>query len=250
MSMTTISPLLRAGWRAAALLAFTAPVPGWGAEFSVTPIRAELKAGALNETITITNHSQGRLRVSVKLVEWSQDETGKDIYRDSDDLVYFPRQLDIPGGAKRLVRVGTRTPAGVKERTYRLFVEEEPEAATAPGTAQVAFLFRFGVPVFLPPAVPKPEPEVAQPELRDGKLSVVVRNSGNQHFRLTRIAITDGAGHQQEMQGWYSLAGSTRTYTADIPPAVCRAAKSLNVQLEGEGIRLDRKLDVDPAGCA
>lgn len=245
-----ISHLLRAGWRAAALMAFLAIVPGWAAEFSVTPIRAELRAGALNETITITNHSQDRLRVSIKLVEWSQDETGRDIYRASDDLVYFPRQLEIPGGAKRLVRVGTRSPAGLNERTYRLFVEEEPEADAAPGTAKVAFLFRFGVPVFLPPAVPKAEPEVPMPELRGGRLSIVVRNPGNQHFRLTRIAITDGAGHQQEMQGWYSLAGSTRTYKADIPPAVCRAAKSLYVLLEGEGIRLDRKLDVDPAGCA
>jgi P pilus assembly chaperone PapD len=138
----------------------------------------------------------------------------------------------------------------VQERTYRLFIEEEPEAAATPNRAQVAFYFRFGVPVFLPPALPKPQPEVMEPTLGKGRLSVEVRNPGNAHFRLTKVSVSDGAGHLQELAGWYSLAGTTRTYTAEIPADVCRRAKVLSVALEGEGLRFDRKLNVDPASCA
>src|SRR4051812_10354068 len=99
---------------AAALLAG----PVLAGEFSVTPIRVDLKAGALNESITVTNHAKDKLRLAVHLMEWSQDADGKDVYKDSSDLVYFPRQLEIEGEGKRLVRVGAKTPGGPLEHTY------------------------------------------------------------------------------------------------------------------------------------
>lgn len=225
-------------------------MPCGAGEFSVTPIRAELKAGALSETITVTNHLQQPLRVSVKLMEWTQDANGKDVYVDSSDLVYFPRQLDIPPEARRLVRIGAKSPAGVKERTYRLFIEEQAEASTAPNRAQVAFYFRFGLPVFLTPAAPRPQPEASELALDRGKLSVTLHNRGNQHVRLTKVTVSDGAGFRQELAGWYSLAGASRTYAADIPPDTCRRATELTVALEGEGLRIDRKLHVDPQHCS
>jgi fimbrial chaperone protein len=235
---------------APALAALLAALPARAAEFSVTPIRVDLKPGAMSETITVTHHGSARLRLAVKLQEWTQDATGADVYKDSADLIYFPRQLEMEPDSKRLVRVGLKTPAGVVEKSYRLFIEEEPGPATEAGRAQVAFYFRFGVPVFLPPAVAHAEPEVAEPTLRGGKVSVVVRNTGNTHFRLTKVSLADGAGFTKEAAGWYSLAGTQRTYTLDVPREVCIKAKTLDLSLEGEGIRVDRKLNVDPANCA
>lgn len=220
-----------------------------GAEFSVTPIRAELKAGALTETITVTNHSQASLRLSVKLMEWTQGPAGDDVYTESSDLVYFPRQLDIEPDGKRLIRVGAKAPASGSERTYRLFIEEQPEAAADQTRAQVAFYFRFAVPVFLTPAAPKPAPEVMQPVLSGGKAAIQVRNEGNQHVRLNKVVFSTDAGFTQEVAGWYSLARSSRSYSADIPRDTCRKSKVLNVVLEGEGLRFDRTLNVDPAAC-
>lgn len=235
---------------ALAVAALGLQLPAAASEFSVTPIRAELKPGAMSETITVTNDSAARLRVTVKLVEWTQDAAGKDVYQDSADLVYFPRQLELEPGAKRLVRVGAKAPAAAAERTYRLFIEEVPEPSSAASPAAVTFYFRFGVPVFLPPAVPKPQPEVMEPTLQKGKLSLVVKNTGNQNFRLNKLTVTDGAGYSQEIAGWYSLAGTSRAYTADIPPETCRKATALAVQVEGDGISFDRKLNVDPANCS
>ena len=232
------------------LLAAACAAPGArAAEFSVTPIRADLKPGALNETITVTNHSESRLRLAVRLMAWTQDAEGKDAYQESSDLVYFPRQLELEPGARRLVRVGAKSAGGPVERTYRLFIEEQPEPGGGGANAAVRFYFRFGVPVFVAPAAPRPAPEVAAPTLRAGQLSVVVRNTGNQHFRLQRVIVTDGADFRQELAGWYSLAGGQRTYSADIPAAACRRASSLQVTLEGEGVQLERKLDVAPADC-
>jgi fimbrial chaperone protein len=251
--MSTLQrPALRAAGATALLgLAALLPGPAAGAEFSVSPIRVELKPGAMSETITVTNHAAARLRAAVKLFEWTQDAAGNDVYKDSTDLIFFPRQIDMDPDSKRLVRVGLKTPAGVVERAYRLFIEEEPAPGADQGRAQVAFYFRFGVPIFVPPATARPQPQVGEPTLSKGKLSLVVRNTGNQNFRLVRLSITDGAAYRQDLAGWYSLANTERTYTADIPPDVCRRAGTLSIAVEGEaeGVRFDRKLHVDPASC-
>ncbi|HYD75654.1 fimbrial biogenesis chaperone [Ramlibacter sp.] len=218
------------------------------ADFSVTPIRAELKAGALSETITVTNDSPARLRVGIKLMEWTQDAAGKDVYKDSSDLIYFPRQMDIEPGAKRLVRVGAKSPAVGTERAYRLFIEEMPDPGAQTTTA-VTFYFRFGVPIFVPPAAGKPELEAAPPSLVNGQLRQAVSNPGNKFLRLNRLTVSDGGQFQQDIAGWYSLAGTSRTYTADIPKDVCRNARKLLVRGEGEGISFERELAVDPSRC-
>lgn len=231
------------------LLAACAAAPVLASDFSVSPVRVELRQGSLSETITVMNHAPARLRVSVKLMEWTQDEQGNDVYKDSGDIVYFPRQLEVEAEGRRLVRVGAKAPAGTTERTYRVFIEEQPEPSPEGRNAHIAVYFRFGVPIFLPPAVPRMQADIGEPSMDKGKLSLQVRNGGNQHFRLVRLTVSDGAGHQQEVAGWYSLAGTQKTYTVDIPAEVCRRAKTLNVTVEGEGVRADRKLDVDPARC-
>ncbi|MCD6078809.1 MAG: csuC [Ramlibacter sp.] len=231
------------------LLAACVAAPAIGSDFSVSPVRVELRQGALSETITVANHAPGRLRVSAKLMEWTQDEQGNDVYKDSGEIVYFPRQLEVEAAGRRLIRVGSKSPAGPTERTYRLFIEEQPEPAAEGRAAQIAVYLRFGVPIFLPPAVPRVQADIGEPTLDKGKLSLQVRNGGNQHFRLVRIAVSDGASYEQEVAGWYSLAGTQKTYTLDIPADVCRRSRTLNVTIEGEGVRADRKLDVDPARC-
>jgi fimbrial chaperone protein len=232
---------------AACAAAFGAGTAAAG-EFAVSPIRIELKQGTLTETLTVTNYAKAPLRVSVKLMEWTQDAQGADVYKDSDDLVYFPRQMDIPAEGRRLVRVGTKTAGTGAERAYRLFIEEEPAPGNA-GGAQVSFYFRFGVPLFLPPPVGKPQPEVERIDFAPGKVHVRVRNPGNQHFRLLKVAVAGDTGFAQETSGWYSLAGSSRTYSFDFPAADCQRTKRLRVAAEGEGVQLEGAADVPPAAC-
>jgi fimbrial chaperone protein len=225
------------------------PLSALAASFSVSPIRADLRPGVLSETITVTNESSTRLRVLVKLYVWTQDAAGKDVYTESSELVYFPRQMELEAGAKRLVRVGAKAPAQGSERAYRLFIEEVPSAGAA-GPAAVSFYFRFGVPVFVTPPGAAAQPEVQQPRLEGGKLLLEVRNPGTQHFRAARVTFTDNAGWTRDVNGWYSLPGTSRAYEVEIPREVCQKARALSVSLEAaDGTRFDRSVNADPARC-
>jgi fimbrial chaperone protein len=218
-------------------------------EFSVSPISFELKPGALSETVNVTNHASTRLRLAVRVMEWTQDEQGADVYKESGDLVYFPRQMDLEPDARRLVRVGAKAVAPAVERAYRVFVEEQPEASPDPNRAQVSFYFRFSIPVFVPPPQGKAVPEIVEPVLEKGTLAFTLRNGGNQRARITRILVTDDAGYSKELPAWYLLAGRQKSYSAEIPRAACRGAKAFTVRAEGEGVRAERTLNVDPARC-
>lgn len=236
--------------RVLAIVAFVLPLPALSASFSVSPIRADLKPGVMSETITVTNESPTRLRVAVKLVAWTQDAAGKDVYTDSSDLVYFPRQMELEPGAKRLVRVGAKTPGPGAERAYRLFIEEVP-VPTPGAPAAVSFYFRFGVPVFLTPAGVTAKPDIPEPQLAAGKLSLAVNNPGTQHFRAVRVNFTDGAGWSRDVGGWYSLPGTSRAYQVDVPREVCRKAKTFSVTVEADdNAKFERTLNVDPARCS
>lgn len=236
--------------RVLALAAALLPLSVLSASFSVSPIRADLKPGVLSETITVTNESPTRLRMAIKLVAWTQDETGKDVYTDSNDLVYFPRQMELDPGAKRLVRIGAKAPAHGAERAYRLFIEEVP-VVTAGAPTAVSFFFRFGVPVFVTPPGAAAQPDIQEPKLAAGKLALVVRNPGNLHFRAARVTFTDNAGWSSDVGGWYSLPGTSRAYQVDVPAEVCRKAKTFSVTLEAEDSKkFERTLNVDPANCS
>jgi hypothetical protein len=99
---------------------------------------------------------------------------------------------------------------GATERTYRLLLDELPETASPAGVSGLNFTIRFALPVFLPAATPQPRGAIEAVTLRDGKLSVTVRNTGNQHFRIASVAARSGEAFAAE-SGWYLLPGRPRS---------------------------------------
>ena len=238
----------------AIVLCLLAPLVCGAAEFSVTPIRLYFEPGARSAAVTVSNEDKRPLRMQLRLMQWTQDADGADVYTDSDALVYFPRLMSVQPGEKRLVRIGLKTPAGAAERTFRLYLDELPDpadAASRPAHSGLSFTIRFALPVFLPAAAAaKPSGAIEALALRDGKLRVAVRNTGNRHFRITNVAARAGEAFAAEAPGWYLLAGASRVHTIDIPVGVCRGLRRLDVTVKEEELSLQGGLDVEPGMCA
>jgi fimbrial chaperone protein len=249
MYRARLSSLCRPG---ALLLALLALPPASAGQFGVSPIRVDLDRESKSGAITVSNDEDAQsLRVQMRLFEWTQDAEGKDVYQESQDLVYFPRLMVLEKGQQKLVRVGLRTPATTQEKTYRLFVEELP-APPAPGAASgshVAIAVRFGVPVYLKPAKEELHAEISRLVLSKGVLHVDVRNTGNTHFTIKSVTASSGKSFSREMAGWYLLAGATRDHAIELPAADCARLGKLDVIVATDQMELRGALDVDASMC-
>lgn len=234
---------------APALLAL--PLAAAAGNFGVSPIRIDLDTQARTGAVTVTNDDSGPLRLQVRLAEWTQDAEGRDVYKDSEELVYFPRLVSMGRDEQRLLRVGLRTPPQPREKTYRLFVEELP-APPEPGTeatSRVAIAVRFGVPVFLRPPQEQVGGEIERLEFAEGKLRMRVRNTGNVHFRILSITAQDDKGFATEAQGWYLLAGAAREHELPIEARHCAQLQDLSVVVKTDRNELRGSLPVDRSKC-
>jgi len=218
------------------------------AEFSVTPIRLDMEPGMRSAAVTVVNDDDKPLRLQLKLMEWTQDASGFDVYTESDELVYFPKLMSVQPKDRRLVRVGLKTPAGAMERTYRLFLDELPDVAQ-PSVSGLNFTVRFALPIFLPAAQSLPRGAIELIALEDGKLRIAVANTGNQSFRITSLTAHSATGFSAELAGWYLLPGAHRVHTMEIPVEACRSLRRLEVTVKTDKVSLEGGLDVEPRMC-
>lgn len=233
------------------------PAVACAGEWRVTPIRLFFDRGSRSGILNVQNDGAASMNLQVKAMEWTQDAQGKDVYTESNDLVFFPKFLMIPPKEERVIRIGIKGVPGAREKTFRLFVEEvsPPRKDDKTEGATVFVNVRFAVPLFISPAKEEPAGKLVQAELRKGILDATLQNSGNIHFRLASLEIRgkNSAGEEtfnKKVDGWYLLNGTTRTFSAPIPAEAC--AKSDLIEVEGSADRkivLKASLPVDKKQC-
>lgn len=239
---------------AASCLALLVPRAALAGNWRVTPIKLFFNAQNRSEVITVTNDGDQALTLEVSAARWTQDETGQDVYQPASDLVFFPRQLSVEPHSERVIRAGIKVPAAGQEKTYRLFIREIPDQR-AKSANTVAIAIQFGVPVFVAPLHEEVKGAVAEATLKDGRVDFTVQNLGNSHFRINTVTLQalSPSGEvlfAKELEGWYLLAGRDRTFSATLPAQPCLNARTLNIQVNADRIKLDGKIDVDKAMCA
>lgn len=234
----------------AAFLALSVFTPAIAGQFGVSPIRIDLNRGSRSGAINVINDEQAdALRVQLRLFEWTQDAAGKDDYQLNDDLLYFPRLMNMEKGEQKLVRVGLKMPALEREKAYRLFIEELPDPPT-PGGARVAIAVRFGVPIFVKPAQEDVRGDIDKLAMEKGILRVGVRNSGNVHFTIKSITATSGEAFSKEVSGWYLLNGAAREHSIELPAQVCTRLKQIDVTVKADPpLELKATLNVNASMC-
>ena len=238
-----------------ALLLFVLLLPAiaLAGEWRVMPIRLDLGKDGRSGAVMVVNESEERLQVQISAVEWIQDAEGKDLYEETSDILFFPRLMFFDGKGEKVLRAGIKLPAIEKEKTYRLFIEEIPDARKAEG-ARVAIAIRFGLPVFVKPLKDGPKGEVTGLSMAGGVVNAVAKNTGNVHFLIQGITIR---GRNQkgedifskELKGWYLLAGASRSYSADVPADVCSEIAGINVEFRTDRLVLNGNLVANPSLC-
>ena len=240
-------------------LVIVAPMHGSrAADFAVTPMSLELGQGARSGEIQVRNLDRQPIRFQIGGADWSQDESGKNIYTDSKLLIWFPRAVELAPGEARIIRVGVRVTPAYREQAFTIFLREVPiEGARGENArgAQIRLLLSVAVPVFVPPVKPVPGGAVESIELRDGSLNVDIANGGNTHFSYREIMLSglgpDGSEQfTKKMRGGTLLAGSRKQVSVKVPQEVCARLRELKLLLiTSEQSEIKRRLDVSRDDC-
>jgi fimbrial chaperone protein len=235
------------------LLCSFAPTAAMAGLFGISPIRLDLDRQNKTDSIAVSNDEPERkIEMQAKLMEWTQDATGNDVYVESSDLVFFPRIFAVDKQDQRVVRVGIKVPATASEKAYRLFIEElPPPPDPATKGAQILFVLRFGVPIFVRPDKEQFAGAIESVQAAPTGAAVVVKNTGNQNFQVQSMNIKSSAGYEKEIVGGYVLAGATKHIVAPIPADICKKLGKLQIVIKTDRIgTIERTFDWDASRCA
>jgi fimbrial chaperone protein len=219
-------------------------------QFAVSPIRVDFGAADKSQAITVSNQGDQPLRIALELKRWTQDAGGEDRYTLApDELIFFPRQFEIPPQQKQIIRVGRKTPANAQEQAYRLFINEQPSLNTEDAHGNVSMVVSFGVPVFVHPVPANMALESSPIKVDNTQLEFELHNTGNRTQRLTRLQIGDSGAEVKQFDHWYLHPGVKRGYRVHIPPTACTSAQAQTIQIETDQQRISQSISIPASAC-
>jgi fimbrial chaperone protein len=188
--------------------------------FRISPIQLHLTRGDASALITIYNEGEQPVRFQVTASAWTQTETGTMSLAPTDDILFFPKLLEVAPKSERKVRVASSVKAVDTEKTYRIFFDELPETPAPGQGAKVAVVTKMGVPIFITPNGAAPAVRVSAAAAA-GVATIEVGNEGTSFATLQEIRLrgigADGAELLSERrEGWYLLAGSIRKFEVPL----------------------------------
>jgi fimbrial chaperone protein len=186
---------------------------------------------------------------------WSEDEAGTFRLAATSNVVVFPQLVTIPPLGVQRVRAAFVAAASSNEQAFRIVIEDIPSLDetihAAPG-ANISIRTRFTLPVYVEPVTRVRSARIQGAEVRNGKLSFSLINSGNTHLSGSSLNVDgrDGAGKTvfaSKIEEWHVLAGASRIYTVEISKSECAAMRKLTISA-GDSRMLTAQT-VDVASC-
>jgi fimbrial chaperone protein len=223
------------------------------ATFTVDPTQILLTGRSGSVLLTLRNESTETLQFQLSVFAWAQSPSGEMQLEPTEDIVFFPTLLTLKPNETRRVRVGSATTQEVREKTYRIFVEELPPAATVAGSG-VRVLTKMGIPIFLRPVKEVATASLTDVRQQDGRLKFTLSNEGTVHFVPRNIKVRGLAGSatafERALEGWYLLAGGRRDFETALPKDGCAQVTSIVVDVQFESGQVQERLQTPSGACA
>lgn len=258
-----LAPLIKKVISSLAGLLFTAVFVTriFAGDFQIQPTTLVLSGGEKSGVFSVINNGNEKIDFQISLKEWSQDAQGKDVYVDTKEIVFFPKIMTVDPNGQRAIRIGVKAPPSLKEKTFRLFVEEIPTskketevANTGKVHAGLTIAFRFATPIFVMPIKPQESAVVEKIEMSNGTVKALVRNTGNVHIKLLNVTFRGKAANGKELfakevAGWYVLNGLALPYETAVPKEQCGELATVEVKAKTDNFEIRGALDVQKNMC-
>jgi fimbrial chaperone protein len=221
------------------------------ATFTVDPTQIFLTGRTGSVLLTLRNESTETLQFQLSVFAWTQSPTGQMQLEPTEDIVFFPPLLTLKAKETRRVRVGSATVQDVREKTYRIFVEELPP--TNPVGNGIRVLTKMGIPIFVRPVKEVATATLTDLRQQDGALHFTLSNAGTVHVVPQSIRVRGLAGSNaafnRELEGWYVLAGGRREFDMAFPTDACAQVTSIVVDVQFASGKLQERLQTPNGAC-
>lgn len=144
---------------------------------------------------TITNDSDSPIAIEVTAEQRIIDLDGNEVNQDGS--AYFsvqPSRMIIPADTTQLVRVQYRGPSTVtRELSFRIVAEQIPMprgAQEAESGQMISFLFVYSTSAYVKPSRIVESVSTSVSRNDEGKLEVILENTGSVHQMLNSLSIT------------------------------------------------------------
>jgi P pilus assembly chaperone PapD len=204
-------------------------------DFSVYPVRIELRPERAAETVVLSHRDDRELRFEVSYQAWDMDESGEWRLSDNDELLVHPLQVAVPPQASATLRVGYLGVPDGRQRAWRLFIQQLPDEIEAE-TVQIQVLTRLSLPVFFGPGDAAPQVQIERARAEAGELRFELSNAGEGYLGPQRLTLyfLDETGELIESTGadaGYVLAGRRLPLTLPLSSEACARIRTVVVDL-------------------
>ncbi|MCJ7555429.1 MAG: fimbria/pilus periplasmic chaperone, partial [Gammaproteobacteria bacterium] len=166
------------------------------AAIDVTPVRIDLRRAGESAELRVSNKDRQPVSVEVVARKLDQDTEGRDILKDTDEILAVPPIFTIAPGGQQIVRIAfLGQPDPAKEGSYRLLVTELDPPAGNQGAA-VTMRLQINMPVFVAPASQKASPDIQLVSTRMSEQGtyITLRNAGSAHVKLKSVELIGNTG--------------------------------------------------------
>jgi fimbrial chaperone protein len=255
------SALLRIGLMTLLLFILFSSCRAFAADFQIQPTMLELSGGVKSGAFSVINNGKDSINFQVYVKEWSQDASGKDVYEDTKDIVFFPKIMSTGPNEQRAIRIGFKAPPSANEKTYRLFVEEIPSPKKEPDVkvqgkikAGITIAFRFATPIFVKPLKQQETAVIEKMEMSKGVVKAMIKNTGNVHIKVLSVTFRGKAADgkelfSKEVAGWYILHGLSIPYGTAVPKESCKSLATIESNAKTENLAISGTMNVQKDMC-
>lgn len=230
------------------------PCIAFAGSFQVSPLKLYLEPGAKTIALTVSNKGDEKATMQINAGYWVQDEKGADTYQDTEDIIFFPKIVDIEKGEERVIRIGFKGEKSKDmEKAYRLFLQELPVSKA--GELKLKMAIKIGVPIFIKPDSEKKEVIFEKVDLSpDGMVRLTVKNSGNTHFVVGKMNATgynesDKDTFSVNTSGWYVLPGIAKEFLLKVNYDECVNTKIIKASFEVDKKSYDAQGEINTGKC-
>jgi fimbrial chaperone protein len=215
--------------------------------FSVSPLRVEMKGSHRLEVLTITNADDAPLTIQVELRNWTQPE-GQERLDETHELLVTPPIFKMAPHGQQVVRIALRRDADpTRELDYRVLLTEIP-APPAKDFSGMQVALQLSLPIFVaPPVAEHGELNWSAQWQTDGTVQITASNSGNAHTRVTDFDVQFGSAERATHVAVtrYVLPQSSVSWVVKPPEGL---ADHVALRVQGTGDRGELAAAVSDAG--